>query len=352
MSDADDSEVQLNGINAEAVAHAAGVSRIMVSRAFNPFASVKPDKRAHILKVAGALGYHPDMAARSMARGRSNLVAILIPSVAQAWEAKEVDTLIGVLQRNGMTALVFRLSPRRLGTEDLVQVRAYKPAVVIAFMDSLSPDELVPLFGNTPSIYPHYGSGAPTQSGLQRVDRLHIDQQTGIRSAVRLLAGTGRKRVVYVSGLSNDHTPEARTANSDHDRLHSLRAAVSEFGLDLVTTIAGDFDYETARQNVGNFVRNGGETDAFFAANDVSAFGVMDALRFDLGKRVPEDYAVVGFDDVPEAGWRAYDLTTVSLSADARVAAIMRLIKERLGDPEAPPRVETITTRLTVRSSV
>lgn len=347
----DESTVQQGEINAESVARAAGVSRIMVSRAFNPDASVKSDKREHILKIAGELGYHPDMAARSMARGRSNLVAILVPSLAQAWEAKEVDTLVRALQRNGMASLVFRLSPRRLGAEDLVQVRAYKPAVVVAFMDSLSPDELVPLFGNTPSIYPHYGTSAPSQSGQQRVDRLHIEQQSGIRSAIRLLAGTGRRRIVYVSGLGNEHTPEARNANSDYDRLRAVKAAAAEFSMELVTILDGDFDYETARQNTGNFIRNGGETDAFFAANDVSAFGVMDALRFDLGKRVPEDFAVVGFDDVPESSWRAYDLTTVSLSAEARVAAIMRLIKARLVDPEAPPRVETVTTSLTVRSS-
>ena len=339
-------------ISAEDVALAAGVSRIMVSRAFNPGASVKSGKRELILRVAAELGYHPDMAARSMARGRSNLVAILVPTLAQPWEALEVDALMQVLQRNGMGCLVFRLSPWRIGSDDLVQVRAYKPAVVIAFMDSLSPRELVPLFGNTPSIYPHYDADVPLPQGGQRVDRLHIEQHGGIRSAVRLLAGSGCKRLVYVSGLGTEHTKEARNANSDHDRLATLRDTVDEFGLELVTCLEGDFDYETARQNVCNFIRAGGQADAFFAANDVSAFGVMDALRFDLGRRVPEDHAVIGFDNVPQSGWRAYDLTTVNLPVEARVAAIMRLVKSRLADPDGPARVETVSASLIVRSSV
>ena len=190
-------------------------------------------------------------------------------------------------------ACCFRLSPRRLGSEDLVQVRAYKPAVVVAFMDSLSPDELTPLFGNTASIYPHYGAHVPARAEGQRVDRLHIEQHSGIRSAVRLLAGSGRKSIVYVSGRGSDMAGDARDANSDRDRLVGISAAISEFGLDLVATLDGGFDYETARQQVINFYRTGGETEAFFAANDVSAFGVMDALRFDLGKHVPDDVAVV-----------------------------------------------------------
>ena len=339
-------------IGAKDVAEAAGVSRIMVSRAFNRDASVKSDKREHILKIAAELGYHPDMAARSMARGRSNLVAILVPNLSQPWEAMEVDALVRALQRNGMASLLFRMSPQRIGSEDLVQVRAYKPAAVIAYMDSLSPRELVPLFGNTPSIYPHYGTDVPAPQGGQRVDRLHIEQHAGIRSAVRLLAGSGRKRIVYVSGLGTEHTQEARNANSDHDRLVALNESIAEFGLELVAKLEGDFDYETARQNTCNFIRAGGKTDAFFAANDVSAFGVMDALRFDLGLRVPEDHAVVGFDNVPQAGWRAYDLTTVNLSVEARVAAIMRLVKSRLADPDGPTRVETVAASLIVRSSV
>ena len=96
---------------AEAVAAAAGVSRIMVSRAFNPAASIKADKRSHILEVADRLGYHPDMSARAMVTGRSSLVAILVPSLARTWEALEVDALVTALQREGMAALVFRLPP-------------------------------------------------------------------------------------------------------------------------------------------------------------------------------------------------------------------------------------------------
>lgn len=338
---------------AEAVAAAAGVSRIMVSRAFNPNASIRADKRELILKVADELGYHPDMSARAMVRGQSNLVAILVPSLARRWESLEVDTLVAQLQRSGMAALVFRLPPEDIGSADLLQVRAYKPASVIAFMDQLSPETLERIFGASPAIYPHYGDSPPEVTPGRLVDRLHVNQHAGIRSAVRLLVSSGRRRIAYVAGGPAEAEPAgADNANSDRDRYQALVTALGEHGLTLAARLEGDFDYDTARQAIGNFVRHSGTADAYFAANDTSAFGVMDALRFDLGMKVPEDCAVVGFDNVGEAGWAAYDLTTVGLPVEARVAALMRLLKARLANPSGPTRIETVTASLVVRSSV
>jgi DNA-binding LacI/PurR family transcriptional regulator len=166
------------------------------------------------------------------------------------------------------------------------------------------------------------------------------------------LAGAGRKRIAYVAGGPAEAPPGgADNANSDIDRYHALVAALNERGLELVARLEGDFDYDTARQAVANFIRNGGTADAYFAANDTSAFGVMDALRTDLGLSVPGDCAVVGFDNIGEAGWAAYDLTTVGVPVQARVAALIRLLRSRLADPTGPARIETVSASLVVRSS-
>jgi hypothetical protein len=119
-----------------------------------------------------------------MVTGRSSLVAILVPSLARTWEAREVDALVTALQRNGMAALVFRLPPEEIGTAGLVQVRAYKPAAVIAFMERLAPGTLARIFGDSPAIYPHFGDTPPLIVPGHRVDRLHVNQHAGIRSAV------------------------------------------------------------------------------------------------------------------------------------------------------------------------
>ena len=81
----------------------------------------------------------------------------------------------------------------------------------------------------------------------------------------------------------------------------------------------GDFTYDTAFAATLDLFRVGGGADAIFAANDVGAFGAIDALRFELGLRVPQDVKVVGFDDIAQAHWRSYDLTTVRVDLDERV---------------------------------
>ncbi|MEQ8446386.1 MAG: substrate-binding domain-containing protein [Pelagibacterium sp.] len=336
---------------AQDVADAAGVSRIMVSRAFNPNASIRADKRTAILSVAERFGYHPDMAARSMVTGRSNLVAILVPALARAWESQEVDALIAALQRQGLAALVFRVSTDEPASAGLPQVRAYKPAAVVAFMDLIAPNDLASMFGNSPAIYPHYGLEPPVPEPGVVVDRLHINQHSGIRSAVKLLAGSGKRRIAYIAGSDTRLASRTENANSDHDRFTALTNALAEQGIELTARLEGDFDYDTARQQVVNFLRGGGEADAFFAANDSSAFGAMDAVRYDLNRSVPDQIAIVGFDNIREAAWRAYDLTTVGVPVETRVAALMRLLKARLSDPKAPGRVETVTASLIVRSS-
>ena len=78
---------------------------------------------------------------------------------------------------------------------------------------------------------------------------------------------------------------------------------------------------------------------------------MLDALRHDLGVAVPEDCAVIGFDNIRESGWQSFNLTTVGVDLDERVRAIRRMIRQRTTDPEAAPMVETITARLVVRGT-
>ena len=98
-----------------------------------------------------------------------------------------------------------------------------------------------------------------------------------------------------------------------------------ERGLPQPVVVRGDFTYETALcRRRSSFSGCGGGAEAIFAANDVGAFGAIDALRFELGLRVPEDVKVVGFDDIAQAHWRSYHLTTVRVDLAERVRALVR----------------------------
>lgn len=329
------------------VAHAANVSRVAVSRAFNPHASIKPAKRDLILKVAQELNYTPDRAARSMVTGRSHLVGVIVPDVCSPWESQEIDALTTALQAEGFATLLFKTRTDLSMDETLLTyMKGYNPDSVIAFTENVRPQILSRVLDRAVPIYVAYpsGDGDGEESDAPLFDRLNVIQRTGIEQAIALVLGYGARRFAFLSGARHSLATAAREA--------MVRKVASERGLEPPLVIAGDYTYDTAYRATLNLFRVGGGVDAIFAANDVSAFGVLDALRHELGKRVPQDVKVVGFDDIVQSHWKSYNLTTVKIDLGERVQALVRLILRRLGNPNSPSLTETISTRLVVRGTV
>jgi DNA-binding LacI/PurR family transcriptional regulator len=340
--------VKAEGRRAKDVAEAAGVSRSAVSRAFNPKSYLDPKKRAHVLKIASELGYHPNMAARAMVTNRSCLIAVLLPTLQHPWESQELDVLTGELQAMGFATLVYKISSTELRLDQVAHLKAYNPDSIIVYSDNLPIEGVKSLFSRIRPIFPVYlceGQSELTEAGGDSgADKLVIDQRPGIRHAISLLAGAGCKDMVWLAG-----DPASR---SNLDRQRIVLQVAGQFGITVSAHIQGDFGYERAREEVRAYYRAHPMSDALFAANDVSAFGAIDALRHDLGRAIPEDIKVVGFDNIKQSGWKSYDLTTVGMDIDARVSALVRLIRNRLQDPAAPDLVEGVETRLVVRGTV
>ena len=333
------------------VAKAADVSRVAVSRAFNPHASIKPEKRARILKIAQELNYSPNVAARALATRRSHLIGIIVPDVCSPWESQEIDALTSALQGEGFATLLFKTrTDRSMDGTLLSYMKAYDPDSLIVFTENVRPEQLHRIFDRAVPIYIDYpddsgGSALSSPTGTSLAfDRLNVMQKDGIDQAVALMIGNGRRRFAFLSG-----DPKA---SASAGRFRVFSQILAEHGLATMTIARGDFSYETAHAAILNLFRVGDGADAIFAANDVGAFGAIDALRFELKLRVPEDVNVVGFDDIRQAAWQSYDLTTVKIDVDERVGALVRLVLKRIKSPDAPPLVETVRTRLVVRGTV
>lgn len=332
---------------AEMVAARAKVSRVAVSRAFNPHTSLKPEKRELILKIAQELNYTPDRAARALVSGRSHLVGVIVPDVCSHWESQEIDALTTALQAEGFATLLFKTrTDYSMDEQLLAYMRGFNPDSVIAFVENVKPKTLARFLDRAVPIYVHYPlPGAidePDDEPLH--DRLNVLQREGIDQAVALLQGFGARRIAYLSGA------EKSRANGARER--TLRQVMGDRGLAPPIVARGDFSYEAAYQATVDLFRVGEGADAIFAANDVGAFGVIDALRHELKLRVPQDVKVVGFDDIAQSHWKSYNLTTVKFDLHERVRALVRLILRRLNNPDAPGFQETLTTRLVVRGTV
>lgn len=333
---------------AELVAKAANVSRVAVSRAFNPNASIKPEKRRHILKIAEELNYTPDRAARSLVTRRSHLVGIIVPDFCSPWESQEIDRLTSVLQDEGFATLLFKTeTDRTMDARLLTYMRGYNPDSIIAFTENVGPDTLARVFHRAVPIYVAYPRGevapAPVTAG-PLYDTLNVLQRQGIDQAIALMQGFGCHRFAYLAGNPR--------ASASIEREAVLTEVMASRALPPPIVVPGDFTYETAYAATIKLFRLGDGVDGIFAANDVGAFGAIDALRHGLGLKVPEDVKVVGFDDIAQSAWRAYNLTTVKIDLEERVRALVRLMLRRLQHPEAPPMTETIRTRLVVRGTV
>lgn len=335
---------------AEIVATRANVSRAAVSRAFNPNAPLRADKRALVLQIAEEMSYVPNLAAPVAARPWSHLVGVIVPHVCSPWESLEIDALTTALQDRGFATLLFKtLGDRSLDPQLLSYMRAYSPDSVVAFTENVRPEQLHRVFEHAVPVYVDYPDeatdpGPPPESARTRFDSLRVLQRDGIEQAVDLLARRGRHRIAYLAG-----NPNARASTA---RLRAMRQVLAGRGLPPPEVIPGDFTYQRGFDATVDLFRAGPGADAIIAANDVSAFGALDALRHDLGRDVPGSVGVIGFDDIDQAAWRSYDLTTIKIDVGERVAALVRLILQRLEVPGAAPLTETIRTRLVVRGTV
>jgi DNA-binding LacI/PurR family transcriptional regulator len=328
------------------VARTANVSRVAVSRAFNPHASIKPEKRDRILRIAQELNYTPDMAARSMVTGRSHLVGVIVPDVCSPWESQEIDALTTALQAEGFATLLFKTRIDLSMDETLLTyMKGFNPDSVIAFTENVRPQTLSRVLDRAVPIYvayPHEDAANEVAGPL--FDRLNVLQRNGIEQAIALMQSYGARRFAFLAGASQSLATK--------EREEIVRQVLAERRLEPPLVIKGDYTYDTAYRETINLFRIGEGVEAIFAANDVGAFGAIDALRHELGMRVPQDVKVVGFDDILQAHWKSYNLTTVKIDLAERVQALVRLILRRLKAPTAPSLSETVTTRLVVRGTV
>jgi DNA-binding LacI/PurR family transcriptional regulator len=333
---------------ADMVAKTANVSRVAVSRAFNPHASIKPEKRDRILRIAQELNYTPDMAARSMVTGRSHLVGVIVPDVCSPWESQEIDALTTALQGEGFATLLFKTRTDLSMDETLLTyMKGFNPDSVIAFTENVRPQTLSRVLDRAVPIYvayPHEDSGDDDEEAGPLIDRLNVLQRNGIEQAIALMQSYGARRFAFLAGATHSLATKEREL--------IVRKIIAERGLEAPIVVQGDYTYDTAYRETINLFRIGDGVDAIFAANDVGAFGAIDALRHELNKRVPQDVKVVGFDDILQSHWKSYNLTTVKIDLEERVLALVRLILRRLKNPTAPSLAETVSTRLVVRGTV
>jgi DNA-binding LacI/PurR family transcriptional regulator len=327
------------------VAERAGVSVKTVSNVVNGYEHVTPETRSRVEAALHDLGYVPNLAARGLRNGRSGVIALALPELHAPYFAEIAHHVVRAAADRGWTVLVDETEGR------LDRERQFAAGIRAHLIDGLI---LSPL-ALTARDLDRRADGVPLVLLGERVrhdvaDRVAVDNVQAATDATAQLLKQGRRRVAAIGVQRSAAGVSARL------RLKGYRKAVREHGLDLdplLAVPAAAWHRADGAAAVRSLLALGPPPDALFCFNDLLALGALRALH-EAGLRVPDDVAVVGFDDIEEARYSTPTLSTVSPAKDRIAGTAVELLVARLaaeaGAPPPPRRVVAPHT-LTVRES-
>jgi DNA-binding LacI/PurR family transcriptional regulator len=318
----------------EVVAARAGVSRATASRVLRGAHNVSAQARSAVLAAAGELSYAPNLAARALVTRRSDSVAFL---VAESEERLFADPYFLTMLRGAQAEtaaaglqLVFAVVSSH---SDAEQFERYASGGHVdgVLLISLHGDDRLPQRLEAAGV-PTVLNGRPI-SGSRTLYYVDSDNVAGGRAATEVLLARGARHVATITGPLDMAV--------GRDRLTGYRGAMRAAGRAVpdrfITT--GDFSIAGGEAAMKRLLRARPRVDAVFAASDLTALGAMRAIT-ESGLSVPDDIAVVGFDDIPEATRAQPALTTVRQPIEEVARAMARTLLRRIQG--------TDTTRVTV----
>jgi DNA-binding LacI/PurR family transcriptional regulator len=320
------------------VARLAGVAQSTVSRAFDPDSRISTETRARVMNAAAELGYQPNVIARSLISQRTDIVGIVMANLtASHFYPGVLEQLTSQLQKMGKQVLLLNSPPDRSVDEMLPQVLGYQvDALIIASLTPGNETIDVSSRGGRPVIL---FNRFVTDTSASVVC---CDNVQGGRLVADFLIDAGHARIAYIAG------PENTTTNLMREK--GFTGQLQQRGYGDIIQERSAYSYQAGREAARRLLTRANRPEAIFCAADIIALGVMDTARFELGIRIPEDLSIVGFDDIPLAGWPVYDLTTIRQPVEAMITATLELV-ERADEESQSGEVRLLPVELIVRGS-
>lgn len=324
------------------VAKLAGVSQSAVSRSYTPGASVAEATRGKVMEAARKLGYRPNAIARTLITRKSRMIAVVASYLDNQFYPVVIEKLSKRLQDDGYHVLLFIAQARQEADELLLQLMQYHVDGIVLLSATLSSglakdcaDAGIPVL-----LFNRIAQAGGTVSSVAS------DNEAGGRMAARALMAAGHTRIGYIAGMEDSST--------NRDREAGFNAELAANGQRVFARAVGHYSFEgaqvAARQMFG-MVNAKKLPSAVFVANDHMAIAVMDVLRGELGLKVPEHVAVIGFDNVQQAAWGGYSLSSIEQDAQAMIEATAQVMLAQINDDSLPARHVNLPVRLIERGS-
>lgn len=322
------------------VARESGVSYTTVSRALSGYEFVKPSTREKVLRAAAKLGYVPNQQARSLAGGHSNMIGVLVPALSNGYVSEIVQGIDEQLARSDYNIILYT-THRHQGKES-----TYVATMMNGGAEGLL--LVVPLISQ-----PYLDALLQQDFPYVLIDQIDETQQSpsvtatnrqGAYSAIQYLIELGHQRIGFIAGLPG--------LNSAAERLAGYEAALADHNIPLRREYiaAGDFLEQAGYVAAQELLSLPEPPTAIFAANDMSAFGAVEAIR-QHGWRIPDDISLIGFDDIPQASLVYPKLTTVRQPLVEMGREAVTMLLHRIEYPAQEIHPITLPTQLVIRDS-
>jgi len=334
----------MSNLTLDDIAKMAGVSRATVSRVINDHPNVRQTLRDRVKSIIDETGYQPNLAARSLVSQETNLIGLVIPRGVHGFFTDPYFPRLveGISQACNQYGYSFSLS---LFHNDKEERELFPKVTRKGFLDGIIVQATGLGVSVTPPIsewnIPYVFAGRPIE--VSDVSYVDVDNVAGAYNAIIHLAQLGYSKIATVTGALN--------TSAGKDRLDGYQQAVSERGLenDQNLVVEGDFTEFGAYYAAKRLLQNN-LPEAIFCASDTMAIGVLKAIR-DEGLMVPDDIALVGFDDLLPATITVPQLTTVRQPVRRFGFKAVEILIDIIKNGPTPPRRVIFDTELVIRGS-
>lgn len=332
------------------VAELAGVSIKTVSNVVNDYPHVRPATREKVRAAITQVGYRPQAAARQLRTGASGLITLAVPSLRFSYFGEIAQAFVDEAKSRHLTVVLHSTSG---GPEE--------ERTVLDGFDSILGDGVIfnPLTlwetelatmerTSQPTVF--IGEHVP-ETLPQGSDYVRIDNAAAARDITSHLLATGRRHLGFLGAIETAQGDQPHSSGTL--RRDGFLQALREAGIDpTAAAVQGVSDWvrHQGREGVDALLARMPEVDGIVCGNDDLAIGALARLR-ERGIRVPEDIAVVGYDDTPDAAYASPPLTTIAPDKAELARTVMTLLSERIGGYDGPPRTITTPYHLMVRGS-
>ena len=328
-------------VTSKDVARLAGVSRATVSRALNGEDSVTKKTRHKILNVADELGYRINMLGRSLNRQRTDLVGLVVRHLTDPFHAKLMAELLDSIRKTGLLPTVNEVASDReipglirtfaqFRVSGVIVTSGSPPAKIAEECRKL--DIPVVLINRQPN--------------LAQLNTVCSDNGQGGALAASRLMKAGCRNIAFLGASSPTYSTLAREAAFSQTLAPHLRTATLTLSRLSATSsdYAGGFD--------AGKTADPASVDGIFSATDRLAMGFMDGFREQTGRRAGKDYSLIGFDDIDEARFAAYNLTTIQQDVPAIVQRVMGRLAADTDHTSLTTAADTVPVCLVERGTV